>query len=54
MKKDDKKDIKKMDDQILEKLDKIIEKTRVENEALRKILEGLEKANNNSKGNHKK
>lgn len=35
---------KNMDDQ-MKKLEKIIEQTKVENEALRKLLKGLEKMN---------
>lgn len=40
-----------VDDSMKRKLEKIIEKSRTENEALRKILEGLEKLNENSKKN---
>ena len=48
MKKDENKQIEKMDEQLQKKLDKIIEQTKTENEALRKILMGLENLNNKS------
>jgi hypothetical protein len=51
-----KSDINKNDNAefLKKKLEAIIEHSRAENEALKKILKGLEKMNNKQKGNDRK